>query len=94
MTVILLLPLTSAFAADCCAPSVLRYQCSFWVNADVDRTQTDHRPEITWLGGQRLRIKMFFSQSVSPLAQDFWEGWSDRQFPDGTVIWNLPGGGR
>jgi hypothetical protein len=30
--------------------------------------------------------KVFFSQSVSSFAENFWAGWSDQQCPDGTVV--------
>jgi Domain of unknown function (DUF222) len=28
----------------------------------------------------------------TPLAQTFWPGWSNRQFPDGTIVWTAPDG--
>jgi len=40
-------------------------------------------------------FRVFFSQSYSPPAQDFWVGtggWHDEQLADGTILWTTPTG--
>jgi hypothetical protein len=61
-------------------------------NCDVPAEMCDVDHTIPWPLGPTHPSNLKCACRKDHLLKTFWEGWSDRQFPDGTVEWTAPTG--
>jgi hypothetical protein len=61
-------------------------------NCDVPAEFCDVDHTIPWPQGPTHASNLKCVCRKNHLLKTFWEGWSDRQFPDGTVEWTSPTG--
>jgi hypothetical protein len=45
-----------------------------------------------WITGNGSLLECLWAIQCHHLLKTFWDGWTDRQLPDGTVIWTAPDG--
>ncbi len=63
-------------------------------NCDVPAERCDVDHTVPWPWGPTHASNLSCKCRKHHLLKTFWEGWSDRQLPDGTLIWTSPAGKR
>lgn len=63
-------------------------------NCDVPADMCDIDHTVPWPAGPTHASNLSCKCRKHHLLKTFWDGWSDRQLPDGTLIWTSPAGRR